>query len=332
MAKYQRVSPRFWQDPKVRRWPDHQKLLGSYLLTCPHRTSEGLFWLPHGYVAQDLGWSIERVSEGYSGLIEAGFCAYDDTSETVLLCNALKYEAPAGPKQIQGAITRLSEVPPTPLFAQLRDAAATHAPGFAAALDKAPELQHHRGPTDTPPKGYRNRTDSSSSSSSSNSVSNSKTEPSPTGRTSATATPAVITPIPTAQTYVAAYIDAYRGRAGHDPPRQVKGQVAKHLRTAFEDGIPPDTIKAGFVEWFDRDQHPATLPSFIEVAGRGGRSQRRTRQQQGRDQLIETDQALGRWAEQRQQARERGDNNGRTTVASPGQEAQWQLPRPGAPT
>jgi hypothetical protein len=175
MAKYQPVSPRFWQDPKVRRWPDHQKLLGAYLLTCPHRTSEGLFWLPHGYVAQDLGWSIERVSEGYSGLKEAGFCAYDDTSETVLLLKALKYQAPAGPKQIQGAISRLADVPPSPLFALLRDAAADYAPEFCKGLDEAFErglLKHHRYPTDTPPGGYplaRARSSSSSSSSSSTS-------------------------------------------------------------------------------------------------------------------------------------------------------------------
>src|SRR5215216_554422 len=176
MAKYQRVSPRYWQDPKVRRWPDHQKLLGAYLLTCPHRTTEGLFWLPHGYVAQDLGWSIERVSEGYSGLVEAGFVAYDDTSETVLLVKALKYEAPAGLKQIQGAINRLAEVPPTPLFSLLRDAAARYAGEFCKKLEEELEhgqLRHHQYPIDTPPGGYplaRARSSSSSSISNSSSV------------------------------------------------------------------------------------------------------------------------------------------------------------------
>jgi hypothetical protein len=272
VAKFQRVYVRFWQDPKVRGWPDHQKLLGSYLLTCPHRTSEGLFWLPHGYVAQDLGWSIERVSEGYSGLEEAGFCLYDDTSETVLLCKALKYEAPAGPKQIQGAITRLAEVPPSPLFAQLRDAAETYAPDFCKALDEALEsgiLHHHRYPTDTPPGGYPSRARGVSVS---DSVSDSKTKPSPTDRASrAVATPASITPIPTAQTFVAAYVDGYRNRTGHDPPSRVKGQIAKELGRLFAEGIPAEHIKAGLLEWFDRAAHPATLPSFVEVAARGGR-------------------------------------------------------------
>jgi hypothetical protein len=168
--KYQRFSPKFWQDPRVRRWSDQQKLLGAYLQTCPHRTTEGLFWLPHGYVAQDLGWGIDRVSEGYSGLIGAGFVAYDDTTETVLLLHVLKDDAPAGPKQIAGAISRLADVPASPLFAQLRDAAARYAPEFAAALDTAFEggpLANHRYPIDTPSEGDENPIDSSSSNSSS---------------------------------------------------------------------------------------------------------------------------------------------------------------------
>ena len=96
-----------------------------------------------------------------------------DISETVLLCKALKYEAPAGPKQIAGAINRLADVPPTPLFAQLRDAAMGYAPDFGKSLEDALErgaLRHHRYPTDTPPEGYplaRARSSSSSSSSSS---------------------------------------------------------------------------------------------------------------------------------------------------------------------
>jgi hypothetical protein len=184
MAKYQRVSPRFWQDPKVRRWGDQQKLLAQYFLTCPHRTTEGLFWLPRGYIAQDLGWGIDTVFAVLGSLIEAGFVAYDEATETVFLCKALKYEAPAGPKQIQGAISRLADVPPSPLFAQLRGAAEKHAPEFCKALDDAlahGDLQHHRGPTDTPPKGYPNPIDSSSSNSSSSSSSVGDALPSLTG-------------------------------------------------------------------------------------------------------------------------------------------------------
>jgi Helix-turn-helix domain len=100
---------------------------------------------------------------------------------------------------------------------------------------------------------------------------------------------ATVTPIPTAQTFVAAYINAYRRRAGHDPPSRVKGQVARHLREAFTDGIAIEHIKAGLVDWFDANQHPATLPSFIEVAGRGGRPRASpTRAQRQVDQARRT--------------------------------------------
>jgi len=94
---------------------------------------------------------------------------------------------------------------------------------------------------------------------------------SPTGRASRL-TADNVTPIPTAQTFVAAYVDAYRGRTGHDPPSRVKGHLAKELARLIADGIPTDAIKAGFVQWFERDQHPSTLASFVEVEARGGQA------------------------------------------------------------
>jgi hypothetical protein len=148
----------------------------------------------------------------------------------------------------------------------------------------------------------------------------------PSGRSATAGGLAPIHPIPTAQTLVAAYVDAYRGRAGHDPPSRVKGQLAKELGRLIGDGIPPDAIKAGFIEWFERDQHPSTLASFVESNGRGGQPGRRTRQQQGRAQLLETDDILGRWAT----SDEGGDDHGQARMAGTSAKAQRQLPRPGA--
>lgn len=182
MAKYQRISPKFWQDPGVRRWNDRQKLLALYLMSCPHRTSEGLFWLPRGYMAQDLGWGIDTVSKVLRSLIDTGFVAYDDATETLLILKALKYEAPAGQKQVPGAINRLCDVPPSPLFSQLREAAEQYAPEFAEALDEAFErgdLKHHRYPIDTVSEGYPGFSPSSSSSSSSSTSGSSRARATP---------------------------------------------------------------------------------------------------------------------------------------------------------
>ncbi len=174
MAEHRRISPKFWQDPKVRAWGDQEKLLALYLQTCPHRNTEGLFWLPLAYIAADLGYPIDTVSKGLQALCEAGFATYDEPSETVLLRKSLKYQSPAGEKQITGALNTLSNLPPTPLFALLRDSAEQFAPEFGKALREALEdgiLKHHGYPSDTPSMGYRPSSSISSSFSNSSSSS-----------------------------------------------------------------------------------------------------------------------------------------------------------------
>ncbi len=174
MAEHRRISPKFWQDPKVRAWSDQEKLLALYLQTCPHRNTEGLFWLPLAYIAADLGYPIDTVSKGLQALCEAGFVAYDEPSETVLLRKSLKYQSPAGDKQITGALNTLSNLPPSPLFALLRESAEQFAPEFGKALREALEdgiLKHHGYPSDTPSMGYRPSSSISNSFSNSNSSS-----------------------------------------------------------------------------------------------------------------------------------------------------------------
>ena len=144
----------------------------------------------------------------------------------------------------------------------------------------------------------------------------------PTAARVASATPASITPIPTAQTFVAAYVDAYRGRAGHDPPARVKGQVAKHLREALNDGVSTDHIKAGFVEWFEDNKHPATLPSYIEIAGRNGQSHSRPT-----SRILAEDAKLAHWAN----TMEGGEPDAAERMAPHRGPARRELPRPGTP-
>ena len=42
MRDYKRVSPRFWTEAQAGGWSDDMKMLALYLLTCEHRTTEGL--------------------------------------------------------------------------------------------------------------------------------------------------------------------------------------------------------------------------------------------------------------------------------------------------
>jgi hypothetical protein len=112
---FYRVSPRYWMN---RAWTDDARLLGLYLLTSPHRTLEGLFWLPKQYVLGDLQWSPERLAEPFGLLRDDGFLGYDDAAEIALVVKALKYQAPANPNMRTAALRRIKTLPETPLDAR----------------------------------------------------------------------------------------------------------------------------------------------------------------------------------------------------------------------
>ena len=82
----------------------------------------------------------------------------------------------------------------------------------------------------------------------------------------------VETPAETAQTVLGAYIDWRRAQGVNGIDRRTTGLLAKQLGQAFQAGHPPDVIKRGLVAWHERDQHPSTLASFIDVEARGGQA------------------------------------------------------------
>jgi hypothetical protein len=132
-SEHYRVSPRYWSGSR-RSWNDREKLLGLYLLTCPHRTTEGLYHLPKGYIATDLGWTTRQVDEALATLLADGFLRYDDEAEVVLLPKALKRQRPTTVKQIAGAVRSLERVPDSPLWEPFMRACDEFAPPLSEAI------------------------------------------------------------------------------------------------------------------------------------------------------------------------------------------------------
>jgi hypothetical protein len=122
-VRYYRVSPKFWSRAEQRGWDDDTRLLALYLLTCPHRTTEGMYRLPLKYAQADLEWSPQRLGERLQGLVDDGFCDYDHDAGVVLILGALKYQACANPNMAQAAVKRLAELPETPLRATFQQLA-----------------------------------------------------------------------------------------------------------------------------------------------------------------------------------------------------------------
>lgn len=127
-TKYFRVSPKLWHES----WDNDQRLLALYLLTCEHRTTEGLFRLPQAYVSADLGWSQKRLQKAWDALVKEDFIRY--MGGVVLIVQALKYQAPGNPNQIKAALNALERVPETELDVQFGALAEAFAQGLLEAL------------------------------------------------------------------------------------------------------------------------------------------------------------------------------------------------------
>lgn len=147
---YWRVSPNFWRHAAEHEWSDDVRQLAFYLLTCPHRKTEGLYWLPVGYMATDLAWVAERVTESLATLQAEGFAEYDHKTSVVFLPKAMKYQRPDNPNQWKAAIRSLKELPETCLFAAFFKAAEEYAQGFAQALREAFAQGYTDPPAPTP--------------------------------------------------------------------------------------------------------------------------------------------------------------------------------------
>ncbi len=106
---YWRVSPKFW--PDTASWSEDARTLGIYLLTCEHRTTEGLFVLRPPYIYADLNWPPERLRQPLAELIEEGFIQHDPERAVFLIIHALNYQAPANPNMVKSAIAHLAPVP-----------------------------------------------------------------------------------------------------------------------------------------------------------------------------------------------------------------------------
>lgn len=127
---YYRVGSSIWREFRA----DDDRTAALYLLTCQHRTTEGLFYMPLGYAAADLDWKQRRVDQAFGNVFRHGLAEYDFDARCCLIPKALKWQAPANPNQVKAAVKRLVGVPPTVLFPRFYGLAQRFAEPFAERL------------------------------------------------------------------------------------------------------------------------------------------------------------------------------------------------------
>ena len=130
---YYRVSPAIWRQP----WSEDMRTLAVYMLTCPHRTIEGLFVLPKPYICGDMKWDPERLEKPFAELLEDGFIDYDEDAQVCLIVRALEYQTPSNGNMDTAAVRRLKMVPKTRLDGPFLLSAVHHCQRFAKRLREA---------------------------------------------------------------------------------------------------------------------------------------------------------------------------------------------------
>lgn len=145
--EYRRVSPRIWRDPELPKAnpddppaPEDMRSLANYLLTCEQRRTEGLFVLPRGYAAVDLGWNEVRINVAWEKLAAIGFLEEDERVQLVFLPKALRYQSVDVPNHVKSVIKHVRGLPPSHLVARLQAVAEECSPKLAKALEGEYEL------------------------------------------------------------------------------------------------------------------------------------------------------------------------------------------------
>lgn len=111
MRDYGKVYATFWSSETTSTLSDDGKLLALYLMTCGHATIAGVFRLPDGYVAEDLQWTSERVSQGLIELFNKGFADRCTATKWVWVRKHLEWNKPENPNQRKSAAKIALSVP-----------------------------------------------------------------------------------------------------------------------------------------------------------------------------------------------------------------------------
>lgn len=133
MAKYRKISPRIWNDAKVRDLSDKGKLAFLFLLTHPTMTPFGAIRANIPGLAFELGWTPRSFRAAMNQLCEKGMAVFDEAANLIWFPNFLKYNRPESPNVIKSWAGAFEDLPEC----SLRDAIGNALVKLAASLGNA---------------------------------------------------------------------------------------------------------------------------------------------------------------------------------------------------
>ncbi len=116
MRDYGKIHTAFWASDTLKDADTDARLLAVYLLTSSHTTMLGAFRLPDAYACEDLGWTSERLRNGFETLSKCGFVQYDAASKWVWVVKFLEFNRPENPNQWKAVRKLASQIPSSVSF------------------------------------------------------------------------------------------------------------------------------------------------------------------------------------------------------------------------
>jgi len=95
LRNYANVSPQFWigsTGQQLRQAGAPAQLLALYLVTNPHATMLGVYYLPLPAVAHETGQSLEATAATLDTLCRLDFCTYDRSKEYIWVHNMARFQ------------------------------------------------------------------------------------------------------------------------------------------------------------------------------------------------------------------------------------------------
>ncbi len=130
MRTFGKIEPKFWMWAKRHELSPEAKLMAVYLLTSPHSNTIGCYYLPDGYLVEDLQPPLdpspqtvtdtvskpfpngfETVTQTLSELFRKGFCRRCDTTMYLWICDFINHNPPENPNVAKNMARAIQEIP-----------------------------------------------------------------------------------------------------------------------------------------------------------------------------------------------------------------------------
>jgi hypothetical protein len=95
MRGYAKVLPQFWigsTGRQIRELGSDAQVVALYLITSPHATMIGIYYLPISFITHETGITVKATCKSLRALSEIGFCTYDEAMEYVWVHDMAFYQ------------------------------------------------------------------------------------------------------------------------------------------------------------------------------------------------------------------------------------------------